>query len=66
MTELRRFGPRLARLQSLPFDFDRASVRLLAQRWPLRRYTPSDLDVASEWRDPRPLAAITGSARRVG
>lgn len=57
MTELKRFQPRLAKLHSLPFDFERASVRLLAQhQQPVRRPAPQ-VELTSEWRDPPRLTA---------
>lgn len=52
MTELKRFQPRLVQLRAVPFDFERASVRLLTQLQQPRRRRVTQTDLSSEWRDP--------------
>jgi hypothetical protein len=51
MIELKRFQPPSAKCLSSAFDFERASLALLAARQ--HRGTPTaSLSLASEWRDP--------------
>ena len=50
MTELQRFRPRLARRHFTPFNFERASIELLASLRS-RRHPVAALPLHSDWRD---------------
>jgi hypothetical protein len=51
MSELARFRPGLVRCQSLPFDFERASVALISVLR-LRSFIDPAEGMRREWRDP--------------
>jgi hypothetical protein len=66
MTELTRFRPRLAQRQYPSFNFERASVALLASYKPVRHSAHPDLPLRSEWRDPVAVTAVLSQAAAGG
>ena len=64
MTELTRFQRRLIKFQSPAFNFERASIALLAT-FKRRHHLATTVSLDSEWRDP-PRFRIDTTARQGG